>query len=251
MDPRIGLLKAFYRGLPRDRAKVETDEHGFPFLARLLAGGTVLEYGELTLSGLLHKYKLAQVPEHRMDEHLAAHVAQTCNVCLYFNERANDLFCLNLDNNHRATSGGPSPEMEFAVRRLGEVLRDAGCDPLVVASGRGYHVWGRLEAPVANDRLYDLMLRAGVATAGALHRAGHDHHRVKFNFYPDPRTHHVVSLRLFGSRHARTREFSRILAAGTLLDEAASWEYFAAYLRDQTISLARFEGARASLAALP
>jgi hypothetical protein len=251
MDPRIDLLKAFYRGLPRDRAKVETEEHGFPFLGRLLTDGTVLEYGELTLSGLLHKYKLAQIPERRMDGHLAAHVAQTCNVCLYFHERENDLFCLNLDNNHRATSGGPSPEMEFAIRHLAAVLREAGCEPLVVASGRGYHAWGRLEAPVPNAQLYDLMLRAGVATAGALHRAGHDHHRVKFNFYPDPRTHHVVSLRLFGSRHARTREFSRVLAAGALLDEAASWEYFADYVRNRTISVARFDAARASLAALP
>ncbi len=249
MDPRIGLLKEFYRGLPRDRAKIETEEHGFPFLGRLVAGGTVLEYGELTLSGVLHKYKLARIPERRMDEHLAAHVAQACNVCLYFQERANDLFCLNLDNNHRPTNGAPTPEMEFAVRRLDEVLRGAGCEPLVVASGRGYHAWGRLESPVANERLYDLMLRAGVATAAALHQAGHDHHRVKFNFYPDPRTHHVVSLRLFGSRHARTREFSRILAAGSLLDETASWEYFADYVQHKTIGVDRFEAARAALAA--
>ncbi len=249
MDPRISLLKAFYRGLPRDRAKIETEEHGFPYLGRLLAGGAVLEYGELTLSGVLHKYKLARITEEGMDGHLAAHVAQACNVCLYFQERANDLFCLNLDNNHRATHGAPAPEMEFAVRRLGEVLRGAGCEPLVVASGRGYHAWGRLEAPVANERLYDLMLRAGVATAAALHQAGHDHHRVKFNFYPDPRTHHVVSLRLFGSRHVRTGEFSRILAGGSLLDEAASWEYFGDYFRHQVIPLDRFEAARAALAA--
>ena len=104
---------------------------------------------------------------------------------------------------------------------------------------------------MANEHLYDLMLRAGVATAAALHRAGRDHHRVKFNFYPDPHTHHVVSLRLFGSRHARDPANS----AGSsrreswLLDEAASWAYFGDTVRHRAISLERFAAARAALAA--
>jgi hypothetical protein len=239
MDPRIGLLQSFYRGLPQDRAKLETEEHGFGFLAELLAGGAELEYGELTLSGLLHKYKLARLSPAELDRHLAAHVAQTRNLCLYFDGRANDLFCFNLDNNLLTGSGAPTPEMEFAVRRLDETLRAAGCEPLVVASGRGYHVWGRLDGPVANEQLYAFMLRAGVATAAALQLAGHDHHRIKFNFYPDPRARDVVSLRLFGTLHAKNKVFSRVLAPGGLLDEAASWEYFADYLKNKTIPAAR------------
>jgi len=243
MDPRIGLLKAFYRGLPKDRAKLETEEHGFAFLAQLLSDGTVLEYGELTLSGLLHKYKLARIPEARMDEHLAAHIGKTRNLCLYFDDRANDLFCFNLDNNQLADSSALIPEMKFAVRRLEDSLRGAGCEPLIVASGRGYHVWCRLDGAVANERLHAFMLRAGVATAAALHRAGYDRHRVKFNFYPDPRARDVVSLRLFGSLHARNKVFSRVLAPTGLLDEATSWEYFADYLKNKTIPVARFHAA--------
>jgi len=249
MDPRIDLLRAFYGGLPRDRVKLETTEHGFDFLAGLLAGGTVLEYGELTLLGRLHKYKLARLPARQFDEHLAAHVAQTRNLCLYFDGRANDLFCFNLDNNNLVNSSALSPEMEFAVRRLGEILRGAGCEPLIVASGRGYHVWGRLDGAVANELLYAFMLKAGVATAAALQLAGHDHHRIKFNFYPDPRARDVVSLRLFGTLHAKNRVFSRILAPAGLLDEAASWEYFADHLRNKTITAARFHAASEALAA--
>jgi len=32
MDSKVRLVNEFYRGLPRDRAKVETFEHGFEFL---------------------------------------------------------------------------------------------------------------------------------------------------------------------------------------------------------------------------
>jgi hypothetical protein len=141
MDPRVMLLKEFYRGLPQDRAKVETHEQGFAFLEMLLAGGVTLEYGELTLTRLLHKYKLGNIPEARMDELLCAHVEKRCNVCLYFDGEANDTFCFNLDNNHKADNTVLIPEMKAAVRALREHLAGLGCEPLTVASGRGYHLW--------------------------------------------------------------------------------------------------------------
>jgi hypothetical protein len=247
VDPRVSLLKEFYRGLPKDRVKLETLAHGFPFLGNLLSGGVELEYGELTLSGLLHKYKLAHVPEPRMDEFLLTHVEKACNVCLYFGDRTNDMFCFNLDNNSLTNSSALIPETEFAVRALEEKLRAVGCEPLVIASGRGFHLWGRLDGFVANERLYDFMLRSAVATAAALHEKGYDHHRVKFNFYPDARIRDVVSLRLFGSVHAKTGLFSRIFNQGVLLDEAASWEYFADYLRNKTIAVSRFDAACSTL----
>jgi len=247
MDSRVSLLKEFYRGLPKDRAKLETPEHGFDFLAKLLADGVVLEYGELTLSRLLHKYKLAHIPERRMDEFLLSHVEKTCNVCLYFDGRANDTFCFNLDNNHQVNSSALIPEITFAIGVLAAHLRALGCEPLVVASGRGYHVWGRLDGPVANERLYDFMLRCAVATVAALYREDLDYHRIKFNFYPDMRISNVVSLRLFGSLHMKNQVFSCILTPDGLLDEAPSWEYFADYLRNKTIAVARFNVACESL----
>jgi hypothetical protein len=247
MDPRVSLLKEFYRGLPKDRAKLETLEHGFDFLEKLLADGVELEYGELTLFRLLHKYKLARIPERRMDGFLLSHVEKACNVCLYFDGRANDTFCFNLDNNHQVNSSALIPEVVFAIGVLVEHLRGLGCEPLVVASGRGYHVWGRLDGPVANERLHDFMLRSAVTTVAALHREGLDYHRIKFNFYPDVRISNVVSLRLFGSLHMKNQVFSRILTPDGLLEEAASWEYFADYLKNKTIAVARFNAACDSL----
>ena len=247
MDRKVSLLKEFYRRLPKDRAKLETEAYGFDFLERLLTEGMTLEYGELTSSGVVHKYKLASIPEHRMDGLLLSHVEKACNVCLYFDVRANDTFCFNLDNNHVVDSSAIIPEMEAAVRELEGHLRGLACEPLIVASGRGYHVWGRLEAAVANERLHDFMLRSAAATVAALHRQGYDHHQIKFNFYPDPRVHHVVSLRLFGSRHVRNKVFSYVLTPQGLLDESASWEFFADYLKYRTIALARFQLAHNSL----
>jgi hypothetical protein len=57
----------------------------------------------------------------------------------------------------------------------------------------------------------------------------------------------VVSLRLFGSRHVKNKVFSRILAPQGLLDEAASWEFFADYLKNRISTLARFQAAHDSL----
>jgi hypothetical protein len=240
MDPRAALIKEYYGSLPTDRLKIETSEYGWAFLERLLAGGGELEYGELTPTDTLHKYKLVRVPERRADELIEAHVGQTCNVCLYFNPRDNALFCFNLDNNHRTDNTVLLPETETAVRFLRDLLTEAGCPPLIVASGRGYHLWCRLEAAVANEALHAFMLRCAVQSALAIHRAGGDRRRIKFNFYPDPRTNNTVSLRLFGSLHAKNKVFSRVLGADGLLDEAGSWEIFESHLRERTIGAAAF-----------
>ena len=252
MDPRVALLKEFYRALPKDRAKVETDRHGFDFLASLLSGGLTLEYGELTPVGLLHKYKVANIPEGRMDELLQSHVEKACNVCLYFGSPQSSLFCFNLDHNHPPDAPAPVPEVDLTAGALRARLAALGCEVLVVASGRGYHLWGRLAEAVDNDRLHDFMLRAAVQAMAELHqRGGYDHRRIKLNFYPDPRTRDIVSLRLFGSEHAKNKVFSRVLTAEGLLDEAASWRHFERHLADRTISPAAFAEACRAIAVEP
>lgn len=250
MDPRVALLRGFSRRFVPGTAKVETDRFGFAFLEELLADGATLEYGELTAHRLLHKYKLANLSEARMDALLGLHLAKECNVCRYFDAEANDAFCFNLDNNHKTDNTRAIPEMDLAVGALEDRLRGLGCAPLVVASGRGYHVWCRLEGPVANDRLHRFMMRAAVSALMAFHAAGRDHRKVKFNFYPDTRTHGVVSLRLFGSDHAKNKVFSRVLAPGGLLDERDSWRRFEDFLGSGTIPEATFDAALASLAAV-
>jgi len=248
MDPKLGLLQTFYAGLPKDRVKLETNEHGFEFLAMLLAEGAVLDYGHLGVHRLLHKYKLSDVPRRAFDRWLARHVAKACNICLYFHAQANDVFCFNLDNNHKENNTVLLPETAVAAATLQDVLSALGCPLLTVASGRGYHLWGRLAAPVANDRIHDLMLRAAARALAALHRDGLDPQKLKFNFYPHPRSVDVVSLRLFGSTHAKTHHFSQILTPAGLLDEPASWQAFEEHLLHRTIPLRTFESALEAIA---
>jgi hypothetical protein len=248
MDRRVALLREFYRGLPKDRAKVETRHHGFEFLGALLGDGITLEYGELTLSGLLHKYKLANIPGDRMDRLLQAHVDKEFNVCLYFDDRANSEFCFNLDNNHKVNNTVIIPEMSLAVGFLAQLLSSVGCAPLVIASGRGFHVWSRLDRPVDNERLYGLMIRLAAKTAAFLQNQGCDHHRVKINLYPDRRIRDVVSLRLFGSEHAKNKVFSHVWTPDGLLDEQASWARFEDHLAAKTIEVQKLDEAIEALA---
>jgi hypothetical protein len=248
MDSKVKLIKSFYRGLPKDRAKLETPRHGFAFLEEMLSEGVTLEYGELTQAGVLHKYKLANIPEHRMDALLLSHVEKTCNLCLYFDARANDVFCFNLDNNHKTDNTVLIAEMEFAIRALRDLLHEAGCEPLVIASGRGYHAWCRLDTRVDNARLYELMVHAAARALEKLHEKGYDHNKIKFNFYPDVRSHDVVSLRLFGSDHAKNKVFSRILTVDGLLDEQRSWHWFEQHLANNTITEKTFTKAHDAFA---
>jgi hypothetical protein len=249
MDSKLDLLREFSRGFASGTAKVETERYGFAFLEELLADGARLEYGELTATRLLHKYKLVNLTAHRMDELLRRHLARECNLCRYFDAAANDLFCFNLDNNHKTDNTRVTPEMELAVGGLESCLRDLGCGSLIVASGRGYHVWGRLEAPVLNDRLYGFMLRAAARALLGFQDRGYDYREIKFNFYPDVRATNVVSLRLFGSEHVRNKVFSHVFTSGGLLGEADSWAAFEDFIRNRTISLPGFAAADSSLAA--
>jgi hypothetical protein len=249
MDRRVDLIRNYYRSLPTDRVKVETRNHGFAYLERLLQGGATLEYGELTLTGLLHKYKLANVPPHRIADLVLARVAGDLNVCLYFGDRENSLFCFNLDNNHKTANTALIPEMEIAVEVLRGLLVGMGIRPLVLASGRGFHVWCRLAGPVDNDRIYEFMLRVSAKTAARIHAEGHDHATVKINLYPDRRTRDIVSLRLFGSVHSKNGTFSRVATPGAILDEAGSWEAFAEHLQNGAADVGAFLRSHAALTA--
>jgi hypothetical protein len=130
--------------------------------------------------------------------------------------------------------------MEMAVRLLREILTENECVPLVIASGRGYHLWCRLDGRVENEKLYQFMLRAMAKALYGLHKIGLDHNRIKANFYPDPRTKNTVSLRLFGSNHMKNKVFSRVNTGVELLDEERSWEAFRDHMRTRTISREAF-----------
>ena len=246
---KLNLLKEFYKGLPIDKAKIETNEYGFNFLRQLLVYGAKLAYGELTPHGVLHKYKIIDIPRHQMNELLKSHISKECNVCLYFNPGANNMFCINMDNNHKTNNTIVIPEMDLAVRTIRNQLIELGCEPLIITSGRGYHVWCRLDFAIDNELLYQFMLRIAAKTMATLYKKGYDYLKIKFNLYPDTRIYKVVSLRLFGSEHAKNKIFSYVFTPDQLLDEAASWEYFDSYMRNKTISEGKFAEAYAEIMA--
>lgn len=231
MDRRLALLSRYYAPLSTGTVKLETSQYGFGYLEALARRGAKLEYGELTLHGALHKYKLSGVGAEQWSELLADHVAKRSNVCLYFGPSENALFAFNLDNNLRQNNTEVIPEMALAVRLLRDRLESQGYRPLAIASGRGFHVWCRLESPRPNAEIHGFMLKAAVEVAAQIHFQGGNRHRVKFNFYPDPRTDNTVSLRLFGSEHAKTKRFSSVLVGDRLLGEDESWDYFEAHVK--------------------
>jgi hypothetical protein len=243
MDPGVALLKEFSRGFVRGKAKIETEQFGFVYLEQLLSDGATLEYGELINTRLLHKYKIVDVPDHRMDELLQMHIMKECNGCGYFGTDKNDDLCFNMDNNHKTNNTVIIPEMSLALVALRKCLQDLGCEDLTIASGRGYHVWLRLDEPAENKLLYSFMIHTAARALLPLRTGGYDHHTIKFSFYPDIKVNDVVSLRLFGSEHAKNKVFSHVLTPEGLLDETASWKYFEHFVRNKTMTMAKFRAA--------
>lgn len=243
MDPRVTLLKEFSSGFIEGKAKIETDQFGFEFLEWLLSAGGALEYGELTDTRLLHKYKIVDIPEHRMDDLMQLHVMKQFNVCRYFGAEKNDVLCFNMDNNHKTDNIAIIPEVSSALETLRTCLFGLGCEPLIVASGRGYHVWMRLDEPMDNTLLYEFMISTAARALLPLLVAGEDHRAVKFSFYPDVNVIDDVSLRLFGSQHVKNNVFSHVFTPGGLLDEDASWKYFEHFIRNKTTPTATIKAA--------
>ncbi|VBB06713.1 Hypothetical protein LUCI_1949 [Lucifera butyrica] len=239
MDTRVKLLKEFYSTMQTGKLKLESREYGFDFLDRLLSTGLLLEYGELA-SGLIHKYKLSNVSEEQLNYLLQEHVNKGCNVCLYFNEAANNTFCFNLDHNYKLSNTAPKPEIGIAAGLLTGYLEELDMKPLVTTSGRGYHFWTRLDEPVDNNQLYDFMLRMAARTLAGLHENGYDYNKIKLNMYPNNKIIHRSSLRLFGSEHVKNKIFSYIRTKTGIVNEEHSWQYFADYLINGTISRESF-----------
>jgi len=243
MDPRVTLLKEFSSGFIEGKAKIETDQFGFEFLEWLLSAGGALEYGELTDTRLLHKYKIVDIPEHRMDDLMQLHVMKQFNVCRYFGVEKNDVFCFNMDNNHKTDNTAIIPEMSSALDTLRTCLLGLGCEPLIIASGRGYHVWLRLDEPMDNTLLYEFMIATAARALLPLLVGGADHRAVKFSFYPDINVIDAVSLRLFGSQHVKNNSFSHVFTPSGLLDEGDSWKYFEHFIRNKTTPTATIKAA--------
>lgn len=251
MDPRVALLLDFSHGFTKDKAKIEAEQFGFDFLDLLLLNGGELEYGELTDTRLLHRYKVVGITESKMAQLLQLHVLSQLNVCRYFGAEKNDVLCFNLDNNHLRNNLELIPQLSLALETLRARLLSVDCEPLIVTSGRGFHVWLRLDELVENRLLNDFMVAAAAQALLPLVVGGEDHRAVKISFYPDVKVVDAVSLRLFGSEHAKTGRFSHVVTPDGLLDEHASWKYFEQFVRRKATPRSRLLSALPELRKAP
>lgn len=236
---KLDLLKEFCSGLPLGSVKVETSEHGWGFLNETLKAGGKLDYGEADGRGA-YKYKFRGLSEQTLNQLLVRHVEQTCNVCLYFSEGANACCCINLDVNLRTCDDTLRMEMDLMVRFLTNLFSRLGIAHLIVASGRGYHLWCGFTEPISNEHLFRWMIRSVANAIGEIYPREADRGRIKANFFPDPRVLGMASLRLFGTKHATTGMFSHVIVDGQMLNESDSWKAFQDYTSRRRVSGQRF-----------
>ena len=239
MDTRVELLNEFYQTMCKDKVKIENKNYGFEFIKELTADDATLDYVQME-NNLIHKYRLLHVSENHKQRLLQGHVSQAYNVCLYFDETANNTLCFNIDNNYKRDNNEIIPEIELAIDYLQQHLGEHGIEAVNVKSGRGYHVWCRFATPIANQLLLDFMIRISAKTLASLHYSHHDYRSIKINMSPNPRFVKIISLRAFGSRHIKTGLFSHIRTKDGVLNEEESWKYFSDYMKNKTVSEQQF-----------
>lgn len=231
-------LRAFYTGVDRRIAKIETREHGFAFL-RALSNGAHVDYAELKKG--VYKYRLSGIEPGFFDELLRQHAAGDLNLCAYFGAEQNSVFALNVDSISSFAGKG-----KILALCLLEAFDALGVAPLTLRSGHGYHLLCRLARPAPNGALRALMDGAVRRAADAMERRGVTIADLQCTGHPRPR-HGDVSLRLFGSAHVRTGLFpcvaARIGREDDLLGEAESWACFEDYLQNGALAKEQFEAA--------
>ncbi|MBP2638514.1 MAG: hypothetical protein H6Q72_4421 [Firmicutes bacterium] len=240
MFTKIEMLDVFYQTMRKDIMKIENKNYGFDFINKLTSGNATLDYIQME-NHFIHKYRLLDISDQQRKCLLQGHINQEYNVCLYFDETANNTLCFNIDNNYKKNNNEIIPEIELVVDYLQQHLGTYDMEALSVKSGRGYHVWCRFAKPIANQLLLGFMIRISAKALASLHYNKHDYHSVKINMSPNPRFAKIISLRAFGSKHIKTDSFSRIKTIdGVLLNEEASWQYFKDYTTNKTIPEQQF-----------
>ncbi|SDF86176.1 hypothetical protein [Sporolituus thermophilus] len=220
---KLALLKKFYSCMKPNILKLEVNDFGFDFIDIMRKAGVVVDYVDFKKD--IHKYRIRVSPAV-YDYLLKHHIAQNGNVCGYFDDYANDLLCFNIDNR------GMSQEETYLVAEYVYIyLKLENILPLMVESGRGYHIWVKLGEKQNNEKIYSFSRRIVGFVMDCLKDQNIDTEKVFITLYPTPGYTQGYSLRLFGSKHIRTGEFSRVVLPGIgILDENESWRYFGEYV---------------------
>ncbi|MEG6584189.1 hypothetical protein [Dendrosporobacter sp. 1207_IL3150] len=230
---KADVLKDFYSSMDFSTMKLEVKDYGFDFLETMEKAGIIVEYVEL--KGLIHKYKLKNIKPVYQKYLLEQHIEQSGNVCGYYHKTHNNVFSFNLDNSHNENNTELTIEMRTAVQVIRKYLNEVGIEPLIINSGRGYHIHTRLDKPVSNEKIQKFMISVTARTQVTIKDLGMDVAKVIFNNYPGKDTR-IGSLRLFGSDHIKNQVFSHVCTKQGVLNERDSWIYFADYINKHTIT---------------
>jgi hypothetical protein len=238
MHSKSELLSEFYSTVDRTQVKIETKSHGFDYLQELSKIGT-LKYGEWKNDAF--KYKLTDLKPTVFDELLKEHLDSKINLCVFFNETGNNIFCFNLDS-----FGGNINNIKTVARFLSQILNRLQIRPLILISGHGYHFWCRTSSPVENSRLRAFM--KAVLDVAVFQAVVKKINISKLQCICYPRfISHDISIRLFGSLHTATGNFTSVVVKidteDELLDDENSWLYFENYIKNHTVSNEQFENA--------
>jgi len=243
---KIKLLKEFYNTIDRNVIKLGLKDYGFDLL-KMFHDELTVDY--VSLEKAYHWYRLSNISPQRFDYFLKHHIEQNGNICGYFDKTANSVFAFNLDAKPETTK----EEIEATRYILTGILVTLGIKPLVVVSGRGYHIWVKLEQPIDNDRIGLFMFTVCKRITWFLEQNSLKSDSVDIGRYPHGEEKQRNSLRLFGSRHVDTLQFSNVVDYGyykdanegwyEILNEKKSWEYFERYLMKGQISVETFDDA--------
>jgi len=261
---RVNLLKEFYSSMRTDKAKVtiiddkDTVQRFMHFFnIDKVKGGEV--NGDRPKERMIQwEHTFDHLKKGTFEKLLLRHLWEELNVCLYFDQKKNNVCCFNIDVNKDI--------IETADDTLKKTLKTAALEtyieivtilkrfdmiPLFYASGHGYHIWLRFAEPIDNERLRKFMSDIERLTIYAykidLTKAELEKY-VKYRpwvlLYPRIENITKRSLRLFGTAHVGTGEFTNIWKAEyslTTLNKEESWQYFEWYMKNRTISRQHFD----------
>ena len=238
MPSKIDLLCKFYNTIDTSRIKIETKKYGLSYMRKLKSAA---ELNYCTCKKDVYKYRLSGLSRELFMDFLDRHLKKELNLCVYFNSEKNSLFAFNLDSH-----GEDESSLKVYALYLFKTLFDLGIDPLIIKSGHGYHFWCRISEPVGNSKLLRF---ADAVSDKALHiseQKGLNVDILRCTRYPRINTGDI-SIRLFGTKHMYTGEFSdivtRIDIEDTVLGENESWQFFEWYLKECRVPLTVFNKA--------
>lgn len=260
---RVNLLKEFYSSMRTDKAKVtiidnkDTVQRFMHFfnIDKVKGGETTGDRPQERKCQWEHTFE--HLKKGTLEKLLLRHLWEELNVCLYFHQKKNNVCCFNIDVNKyiiEAADDALKKSLKTAALEtyieIVTILKKFGMIPLSYPSGHGYHIWLRFDESIDNDRLHEFM--SCIERYTIMYRIDSAEEELE-KYVKDkpwillyPRIDNITgrSLRLFGTTHVGTGEFTKIWKAEyglTTLNKEESWEYFEWYMKNRTISREQFD----------